>query len=146
MKNYFKNLERGFFRRLNRVVEPAVRRGVGSPRFTPGGLIVLESTGFKTGATRRTPLVATRLGSFVFVSTFRGDRSFWIRNLQQQPRITYYLGGRPREARAYVLAPGERNREADALPRAIRWITEGLAPYTRAGWAFAVLAPLPDGG
>ncbi|MCB1848305.1 MAG: hypothetical protein KDI04_13230, partial [Halieaceae bacterium] len=55
-------LEREFFRMLNRVVEPAVRKGVGSPRFLPAGLIVLETVGFKTGAKRRTPLVATRLG------------------------------------------------------------------------------------
>ena len=41
-------LEREFFRMLNRVVEPAVRRGIGSPRFVPGGLILLESVGFKS--------------------------------------------------------------------------------------------------
>ncbi len=48
-------LEREFFRMLNRVVEPAVRKGIGSPRFVPGGLILLESTGHKSGQTRRTP-------------------------------------------------------------------------------------------
>ena len=31
----FATLERDFFRYLNALVEPAVRRGIGSPRFTP---------------------------------------------------------------------------------------------------------------
>ena len=36
-------VERQFFRMLNTLVEPAVRAGFASPRFVPGGLIVLES-------------------------------------------------------------------------------------------------------
>jgi len=135
-------LEREFFRMLNRVVEPAVRKGVGSPRFVPGGLIVLETTGFKSGVQRRTPLVATRLNGYVFVSTFRGDRSFWLKNLQKKPQVTYYLAGKPRQARAYVVKEGKRYQRPKALPPVIGRITDLLAPYTRAGWAFAVLAPV----
>jgi hypothetical protein len=144
MAGYRQMVEREFFRMLNRVVEPAVRKGLGSPRFVPGGLIVLESVGFKTGATRRTPLVATRLGGYVFVSTVRGDRSFWIKNLQKQPRITYYLVGKPRPARAFVMMPGKRYQRPKSLPAFIGRITDFLAPYTRAGWAFAVLIPLSE--
>lgn len=135
-------LEREFFRMLNRVVEPAVRRGVGSPRFVPGGLIVLESTGFKSGQKRRTPLVATRFMGHVFVSTGRADRSLWVKNLQKQPRTRYWLGGKPRPARAFVMAPGKRYRSPRSLPPAVRKITDFLAPYTRAGWAFVVLSPV----
>jgi len=135
-------LEREFFRMLNRVVEPAVRKGVGSPRFVPGGLIVLETTGFKTGTLRRTPLTATRLQGHVFISTFRGDRSFWLKNLQKQPRVSYYLAGKPHQAKAFVLMPGKRYHRPKSLPRSIGRITDFLAPYTRAGWAFAVLAPV----
>ena len=143
MKNFdIKVLERGFFRMLNRVVEPAVRKGIGSPRFVPGGLIVLETTGFKTGATRRTPLVATRLQGHVFISTFRGDRSFWIKNLLKKPRVQYYLGGKPHEARAFVVKSDKRYRRPESLPPAIGIITDLLAPYTRAGWAFALLMPV----
>ncbi|MFT5484418.1 MAG: hypothetical protein ACI9GW_003083, partial [Halieaceae bacterium] len=86
-------LEREFFRMLNRVVEPAVRKGLGSPRFVPGGLIVLESTGFKSGELRRTPLVAIRIQGHVIVSTARANRSFWVKNLQAKPRIRYWLAG-----------------------------------------------------
>jgi hypothetical protein len=135
-------LEREFFRMLNRIVEPAVRKGFGSPRFVPGGLIVLETTGFKSGVLRRTPLVATRLQGHVFISTFRGERSFWIKNLLKQPRVTYYLAGKPREARAFVMMPGKRYRRPKSMPPAIGKICDLLAPYTRAGWYFAVLQPV----
>jgi len=135
-------LEREFFRMLNRVVEPAVKLGIGSPRFVPGGLILLETTGFKSGQTRRTPLVAIRLGSHVFVSTGRGERSFWVKNLQKQPKTQYWLGGKQRSARAFVMAPGKRYRRPRSLPAPIAKITEFLAPYTKAGWAFVVLSPI----
>ena len=134
------SLERGFFRTLNSVVEPAVRKGLGSPRLLPGGLIVLETTGFKTGATRRTPLVATRLGRFIFVSTFRGESSFWVKNLHKKSSINYYLGGKAREADAFVVMPGKDYQSPKSLPPAISKLTDLLAPYTRTGWAFAVLA------
>lgn len=134
-------LEREFFRRLNSVVEPAVRKGFGSPSILPGGLIVLETTGFKSGLKRRTPLLATRLGRHVFVSTFRADRSFWIRNLREQPRTRYYLGGREREARAFVVMPDKQYRRPRSLPAAIGRITDVLANFTGKGWGFAVLMP-----
>ena len=135
-------LEREFFRVLNRVVEPAVRKGVGSPRLLPGGLIVLETVGFKTGAKRRTPLVATRLGKYVFVSTFRADRSFWIRNLRKQPRVSYFLGGRERAAKAFVVMPDKHYQRPKSLPEPIGRITDILANFTGSGWGFAVLMPV----
>ncbi len=134
-------LEREFFRMLNAVVEPAVRKGIGSPRFVPGGLIVLETVGHKSGASRRTPLVATRLQGHVFISTFRGERSQWVKNLQKQPRVRYFLGGKPHHAKAFVMLPDKRYRRPKNFPRAIGAITDFLAPYTKAGWAFTVLAP-----
>ena len=44
------NVEREFFRAMNRVVEPAVAAGFGSPGFTPWGMVVLETTGRNTGS------------------------------------------------------------------------------------------------
>ncbi len=134
-------VEREFFRRLNSVIEPAVRKGIGSPRFSPTTLIVLESIGFKSGMPRRTPLLATRLGSHVLVSTFRGERSFWVRNLVQQPHIRFYLGGRSRKADAFVINEGKDSITTDELPATIRLLTRLLRPYTKLGWVFAVLAP-----
>ncbi len=136
-----RSLEVEFFRMLNRVVEPAVRAGVGSPRLVPSGFIVLETVGRKTGRLRRSPLAATRCGRYVIAATFRGDRSQWILNLAAQPRTRYWLGGKPRNARAFVMYEGKRFRVPRSLPTGMQRVVRFLAPYTKAGWAFAVLSP-----
>jgi len=141
-----RSIERDFFRALNRVVEPLVRAGVGSPRLAPGGLIVLETRGRKTGRLRRTPLVATRVGSHLLVGTFRGDRSDWVRNLAARPRTRFWLGGRVRDARAFVLYEGRRFRAPKGLPAPLREMARFAHRYTKAGWAFAILAPTRRSG
>ena len=135
------NLEREFFRTLNRVVEPMVRAGLGSPRIVPSGLIVLESTGRISGRRIRTPLAATRIGDYVLVATVRGDRSQWVLNLVADPKVRYWLRGKPRDARAFVIREGKRFRVPKSLPAPLRAVVQILAPYRKAGWAFAVLSP-----
>jgi hypothetical protein len=139
-----KTIERNFFRVLNSVVEPAVRKGVASPCLLPSGLIVLESKGFKSGATRRTPLLATRLFGFVFVSTYRGERSFWVKNLQKQPSISYYLGGKPRKAKAFLMLPGKTYKRPKSMPTLVGKLTDRLSRLTGSGWSFAVLMPVKN--
>jgi deazaflavin-dependent oxidoreductase (nitroreductase family) len=140
-KTVKRSLEVEFFRMLNRVVEPAVRAGLGSPRIVPSGFIVLETVGRKSGKRRRSPLAATRFGPYVVVATLRGDRSQWVFNLAAQPRTKYWLGGRPRDARAFVMHEGKRFRVPKSLPPGMQRVVSFLAPYTKAGWAFAVLSP-----
>jgi deazaflavin-dependent oxidoreductase (nitroreductase family) len=134
-----RSLEVEFFRMLNRVVEPVVRRGFGSPRLAPSGFIVLETVGRKSGELRRSPLAATRIGRHMIVATFRGDRSQWVRNLVAQPRTRYWTRGRPHDSDAFVVREGAR--VPASLPAPLRHVVRFLVPYTRAGWAFAVLSP-----
>jgi len=136
-----RTLEVEFFRTLNRVIEPMVRAGVGSPRIAPGGFIVLETVGRKSGRLRRSPLAATRIGRHVLVGTFRGDRSQWVLNLAARPATRFWLGGRARETRAFVMHRGKRFRAPKSLPAPLRLLVRQLSPYTRQGWAFAVLSP-----
>jgi len=140
-KSRARSFELDFFRTLNRVVEPVVRAGIGSPRIAPGGFIVLETRGRKTGKLRRQPLAATRMGRYVLVATLRGDRSQWVRNLAAQPRTRYWLGGRARPTRAFVMHRGKRFRVPKSLPGPMQLVVQVLAPYRKAGWAFAVLSP-----
>ena len=126
---------------LNRVVEPMVRAGFGSPRIVPGGLIVLETKGRKSGRRMRTPLAATRIQGHVIIGTFRTGRSQWVKNLEAEPASRYWLAGCPREARAFVMHADKRLRVPTSLPLLVRWVVRFLAPYTRAGWEFAVLRP-----
>lgn len=136
-----RSIETEFFRMLNRVVEPIVRAGVGSPRLLPSGLIVLETKGRVSGRRIRTPLAATQIGDHVVVGTFRGNRSQWIQNLIVEPRILYWLRGRERRGRAFVMHADKRLRVPKRLPAHMQTVVRFLSPYTRAGWAFAILSP-----
>jgi deazaflavin-dependent oxidoreductase (nitroreductase family) len=130
-----------FFRFLNRWLEPQIRAGLGSPRLAPGGLIVLETRGRKTGRRARVPLVATRIHGHVLIGTFRGGRSEWAKNLAADPETRFWMGGRARPALATVIAGSRRPRPLPKLPPLLRLVVAFLVPYTRAGWTFAVLSP-----
>ncbi len=140
------NLEAEFFRNLNQVVEPLVRAGFGSPAFWPTAAIVLEATGRKTGQTLRVPLLATRWGEFVIVSTVR-RRSHWLRNLAANAEVGYWLGGERHEATAFVIAadpassPSANETLAALPPRAAclaRWLQQQSQWF---GIRFAILSP-----
>jgi deazaflavin-dependent oxidoreductase (nitroreductase family) len=139
-----RSAEARLFRSFNRVVEPSIRKGFGSPRLTPGALIVLETVGHKTGRRTRVPLASVRVGEQILVGTFRGKRSAWVKNLAADPNVRYWIGGRPRSATATVLHPGRAPRKRKSLSPAACAVLPFLAPYTRAGWAFAFLAKRPD--
>lgn len=139
MSTVRQTIEKHFFRALNTFVEPAVRKGVLSPRCAPVGLIVLESTGYKSGVLRSTPLLATHIGDYVLVSTGRAKRSFWVRNLQQQPHIRFHLGGKVKEATSYVITPDEDFQTPRSLPPLVAATANLLARRGGEGWAFALL-------
>ena len=93
---------RSVFRGLNHVVVPALRAGVGSPLFpVGGGVVVLETTGRISGELRAVPLVATRRGDEIKLSTVRRD-SQWVRNLEADPRGAVWLHGRRRPVTAVI--------------------------------------------
>jgi hypothetical protein len=75
------------------------------------------------------------------ISTARGKRSFWVKNLQKDPQVAFYLAGRRRDSQAVVFAPGDSGDNASKLPRLLRGLAWLFAPYTRRGWAFVVLMP-----
>lgn len=131
-------LEQRFFRALNSVVEPAVRHGIFSSRLLPTTLIVLESTGYVSGQARRTPLLCQNLGSHVLISTGRGKRSFWVRNLQRQPDVEYFMGGQAYAAKAQVFSENLPARRAE-LPLLLKPLAGGINALTARGWAFALL-------
>lgn len=71
-----RGLERDIVHGVNTtLVEPLIHAGFGSPRFWPTGLIVLETYGRRSGRTHSIPLLATKFGDLVVVSTMRSRQS-----------------------------------------------------------------------
>jgi hypothetical protein len=103
-------VEISLFSALNRLVEPGVRAGFGSLWILPVGLIVLETTGRKTGLPQRVPLLAAMILGHVVVSTVRVERSQWLRNALEDPDVRYWLRGQELRARAIVVCPVARSR------------------------------------
>lgn len=136
--------EARFFRTINGLIEPAVRAGWGSPCISPSGLIVLETTGHRTGHAYRTPVVATLFGGRIFVSTIRGQRSQWLRNLAATPATRYWLAGRPHDADAVVFTPNGTRPDRAALPSLLSPMLPLLELFVNGlGFGVAVLTPRP---
>ncbi|MEP7215646.1 MAG: nitroreductase/quinone reductase family protein [Anaerolineaceae bacterium] len=137
-----RELEAQFFRSLNAVVEPWVRAGLGSPGLIPAGLVVLETTGRRSGTPRRTPLVGGLLEGRLIVSTVRGTRSQWVRNALTTPAVRYWLLGAEHQGVATILAADVGNASPDAFPPLISHLVAGpFAAAIALGWAFAVITP-----
>lgn len=141
MSSRFNALEQRLFRSVNSIVEPAVRKGIGSPRFAPASLIVLQTTGFKSGQQRRTPLWSLRFGPYRLVGTARGERSFWVKNLRQQSRVSYFVGGKERLSDALVLTHVDQTEDLSAYTPFLSLLIRVVNRYSRDGWDFAILLP-----
>jgi hypothetical protein len=127
-----------FFRALNLFAEPLIRAGFGNPLLWPTGTIVVETIGRKTHRTIRVPLLATRLGDLMIVSTVR-RRSQWIRNLAANSEARYWLGGKAVAATAFVFTP-EQSSVPDRLPPQAICLAEFLQQQSRLlGISFALL-------
>lgn len=132
--------ETDFFSGLNSVVEPYLRAGFGTPGPCANGIVLLETTGRKSGRIINVPLVAVSLGDLVIVSTVRARRSQWVRNVMANPEVRYWLHGRARKARAFVIGDGERAATRHRMPLRVRAIASMLHPLTITDdVAFAVL-------
>lgn len=96
-----RDVTRNGFRALNSIVEPVLTAGIANPLPVGSGAIVLETIGRKSGLPRRVPLLASRLGSRLIVSTVRDD-SQWLRNIEADPCVSVWLAGKARAATARV--------------------------------------------
>lgn len=93
---------RSVLQHLNPIVEPIARNALSGPHLVGPGLILLETTGRRTGVTRSRPLLSWRVGSTVYAGTVR-PKSDWIANLRAEPTSTVWLDGAPAEVDATVI-------------------------------------------
>lgn len=134
-------VEANFFRALNEVLEPVVRRGWGS-LLLPTGLIVLETTGRRSGRRFQVPVVATRIGDSILATTVRADRSQWLKNLAATPASRYWELGRLHDAQAVVLSPDTNIPDPARVPTLIRPLLPALSLLAAGcGAGFAILSP-----
>lgn len=132
--------QKEFFNGLNQFAEPLVRAGFGNPLLWPTGTIVVETTGRKSGRKINIPMLATRFGDMVVFSTIR-QNSQWVKNLEANPEVRYWLAGQSREATAFVFAPDQK-ASVDNLPHqaaCLAGLLQGQARLLRI--SFALLTP-----
>ena len=137
----FQQLERRVFDNINKLVVPLLIRGVGSSSMTPASLVLLESVGYKSGKTRQTPVWSLKIGACRLVGTARGNRSFWVKNLNQHDNANYYLAGEKVSASAIVLAPDFDNLHQWDVNELFSKLSALLNRFVARGWAFAILVP-----
>lgn len=123
------------FMRLNRIMVPLLRAGLGPWMGTPatGYLLLLEVTGRRSGTIRRVPLTYLITEGSIWVMAGYGMRTQWYRNLQADPDVTVTLPGRTLACRAEeMLDPAVRARVMPRLARGagLPGLLIGCNPWT----------------
>ncbi len=97
---------------------------------TGASLVLLTTTGAKSGLPRTTPLAYTRDGErYVIVGSNSGGPTHpaWLANLQADPEVTVEVGTETFRARAVVTSGAERRRLFDAHAA----VMPGFAAYQK---------------
>ncbi len=144
-------------RRLNGRMARNYRYGIGPARV----VLLLTTTGRKSGLPRVTPLQYERVDGDYYIGSARGVHADWFRNLQADPCVEVEVKGQRFAARGEAVT--DAGRIADFLALRLQrhpWMIgllmrlEGLPwRYTRAdlerfaaGKALAILHPAPPSG
>ena len=136
-----KRFEVQAYRGLNGIVEPIARTGFGSPTVLRPGVIIVETTGRKTGRMLTVPLLATQIGHSLLVSTVR-RKSQWIKNLAAHSEVRYWKDGRRHDATAIVLPSEVSAPQPEQLSLNLACLITMLRPYSRIyGGGVALLMP-----
>ena len=98
--------------------------------FKGAPILLLTTTGARSGATYTTPLVHTRDGDRIVIIASKGGAPTnpgWFHNLVANPEVTVELGGERFQAKAVVTEGEERQRLFDAQASRM----PGFADYQR---------------
>lgn len=90
---------------INPVVRLLVERGIAPPSYA-----ILETTGRRSGQTRRTPVGNGLDGDTFWIVAEHGRRAAYVRNLQADPRVRVKARGRWRAGIAHIV-PDDDARE-----------------------------------
>jgi len=107
------------FDRVNKVVGPIARSGLGAPLPVGPGLVMLRTAGRVTGRRQEVPLLSMRVGHLVLVGTVR-PTSHWFKNLSVDPAPSVWVNGKVRPAEAKVRTGPFNLAVLDLLPGGVR--------------------------
>lgn len=82
----------------------------------PGGPILLETTGRRSGKPRRTPVGAHRDGETLWVIAEHGQRANYVRNIEADPKIRVRMSREWRTGTAEVLHEDDPRKRLRATP------------------------------
>jgi deazaflavin-dependent oxidoreductase (nitroreductase family) len=88
--------------------EPRVAYTIGLGPLIGRFLLLLTTTGRKSGLPRVTPLVYEQRGEVISVASARGPLADWLRNIQANPRVRIRVGQRQFEGLAEVTTDPEK--------------------------------------
>ena len=83
---------------VNPLVKAAAERGIALP-----GVVILETTGRKTGLARRTPVGDYVQGDTAWIFTEHGSSAGYVRNIEADPQVRLKVGRRWRTGTAHVM-------------------------------------------
>jgi deazaflavin-dependent oxidoreductase (nitroreductase family) len=102
---------------FNRLVLALARAGLPTP-----SVVILETTGRRSGQPRRVPVTRMIDGDTVWIVTEHGRKAGYVRNIEADPRVRVRAGRRWRSGRAQILGP------ASSVPAVVRLMgTDHLA-------------------
>jgi deazaflavin-dependent oxidoreductase (nitroreductase family) len=94
-----------------RVFNPLVLRAARAGLPTPS-VVILETTGRRSGQPRRVPVTRMIEGETVWIVTEHGRKTGYVRNIEANPRVRVRIGRRWRTGTARVLADDDwRSRQ-----------------------------------
>jgi deazaflavin-dependent oxidoreductase (nitroreductase family) len=96
---------------LNPIVRSAARAGLPLP-----GLVVLETTGRRSGQPRRIGLGKALVGNTLWVVAEHGLRAAYVRNIEANPRVRVRLGRRWCTGTAHVLPDDDWRERQRHMP------------------------------
>ena len=83
-----------FIWRLFRFLPPRILYSVGLGSLVGGFVLLLETTGRKSGLPRITPLQYVEIDGSIYVGSARGDKADWFQNLVANPKVKMTVGSR----------------------------------------------------
>jgi deazaflavin-dependent oxidoreductase (nitroreductase family) len=103
-------------------------------QFAGAPMVLITTTGARSGQARTTPLVCQQDGKRVYIFASKGGapkHPDWYHNLKKNPEITLEIGGDKYKARASELTGAERDRVYAEQARRMPQFAEYQAKTTR---------------